>query len=168
MFKGLKFALLSCLFLLPVFLKAHADELRIGYVNIERIMRETPAAIAVGKKMEQEFEGRKQELQRTAEDIKSRQAAFSDKGLSLSDSQRRTKQDELAELTMRFQRSQKAFQEDIKVRQNEEKSAFAQKANKAIVQIAEAERLDIVFQEAIVVGKKVDLTDKVIKRLSEN
>jgi len=44
MLKAIKLALLSCLIVAPIFLKANADELKIGYVNMERVMRDAPVA----------------------------------------------------------------------------------------------------------------------------
>jgi outer membrane protein len=101
-----------------------------------------------------------------ADDIKSQQSTLSEKGKSLSDSERRAKEADLAESSVRFQRKQKELQEEVRTRQNEETSAILQKANKAIVQIAESEHLDIVMQEAIVVSKRVDITEKVINKLT--
>jgi len=161
-----KLALIAGLIVVPFSLDVNADELKIGYVNIERIFREAPAAIKGGKTLNQEFETRKQELQRIADDIKSQQSALTDKGRSLSDSERRAKEADLAESSVRFQRKQKELQEEIRTRQNEETSAILQKANKAIIQIAESEHLDIVMQEAIVVSNRVDITEKVINKLN--
>ena len=166
MLKGSKLALVACLIAVPFSLDVNADELKIGYVNIERIFREAPAAIKGGKKLNQDIETRKQELQRMADDIKSQQSALSEKGKSLPDSERRAKEADMAESSVRFQRRQKELQEEIKVRQNEETSALLQKANKAIIQIAESENLDIVLQEAIAVSGRVDITEKVIKKLT--
>jgi outer membrane protein len=164
--KGSKLALIACLIAVPFSLDVNAEEVKIGYVNIERIFREAPAAIRGGKKLNQDFETRKQELQRMADDIKSQQSALSEKGKSLPDSERRAKEADMAESSVRFQRRQKELQEEIKVRQNEETSALLQKANKAIIQIAESENLDIVLQEAIAVSGRVDITEKVIKKLT--
>ena len=166
MLKGSKLALIACLIAVPFSLDVNAEEVKIGYINIERIFREAPAAIRGGKKLNQDFETRKQELQRMADDIKSQQSALSEKGKSLPDSERRVKEADMAEASVRFQRRQKELQEEIKVRQNEETSALLQKANKAIVQIAESENLDIVLQEAIAVSGRVDITEKVIKKLT--
>ena len=166
MLKGSKLALIACLIAVPFSLGINAEEVKIGYVNIERIFREAPAAIRGGKKLNQDIETRKQELQRMADDIKSQQSALSEKGTSLPDSERRAKEADMAESSVRFQRRQKELQEEIKVRQNEETSALLQKANKAIIQIAESENLDIVMQEAIVVSNRVDITEKVIKKLA--
>ena len=166
MLKVSKLALVACLTVVPFSLDVNAEELKIGYVNIERIFREAPAAIRGGKKLNQDIETRKQELQRMADDIKSQQSALSEKGKSLPDSERRAKEADMAESSVRFQRRQKELQEEIKVRQNEETSALLQKANKAIIQIAESEQLDIVLQDAIAVSGRVDITEKVIKKLT--
>lgn len=166
MLKGSKLALIACLIAVPFSLDVNAEEVKIGYVNIERIFREAPAAIRGGKKLNQDIEMRKQELQRMADDIKSQQSALSEKGKSLPDSERLAKEADMAESSVRFQRRQKELQEEIKVRQNEETSALLQKANKAIIQIAESENLDIVLQDAIAVSGRVDITEKVIKKLT--
>lgn len=166
MLKGFKLALLSCLVAVPVFHQANADELKIGYVNIERVFREAPAAINASKKMAQEFDGRRQELLRAEDDLRLRQAALSEKGMGLSDSQRRAKEAELTEMSVSLQRKQQVFQEDVKIRQREESSAIVEKANKVILEMAESEHWDLILQEAITVSKRIDITDIVIKKLS--
>jgi outer membrane protein len=166
MFKGFRLALLSCLVVLPLFIKANAGDLRIGFVNLERVFREAPAAIKASKKMQDEFEGRRQELLRMESDLKVRQAALTEKGSSLPDNLRRARESELNELSINLQRREEAFQEDLKVRQNEETSAILEKANKAIVEIATAENWDLILQEAVSVSDRVDITDKVIKNLT--
>jgi outer membrane protein len=166
MLKGLRLALLSCLILLPVHLKANADELKIGYVNLERVFREAPAAIKASKKMQEEFEARRQEILRIESDIKSRQSALSETGASLSDSQRRAKDAELTEMSVNLQRRQQVFQEDLKIRQNEETSAILEKANKAIFEMAKSEHWDLILQDAVSVSDRVDVTDKVIKKMT--
>lgn len=166
MLKGLRLALLSCLIVVPFFAKANADELKIAYVNMERVFKEAPASLKAGKKMEQEFDKRRQELQRIADDMKSRQATLSEKGSSLSVSERQAKEAEIAEISVRFERRQREFQEDIKILRDEQLSAILEKANKAIIQIAESEHLDMVLQEAIAVSNRVDITDKLIKKLT--
>lgn len=165
MLKKLTAALLFCL-ASPLFQNAHADELKVGYVNIERVIREAPIAIMASKKMEQEFESRRLELQRFANDLNSRQSALADKRSTLSESQRRQKESELVELSTSFQRRQQNLQEDIATWQNEATSAILEKANKATSEIAESEHLDIILQEAVFVSNQLDITDKVIKKLS--
>ncbi len=166
MLKGFRLALLSVLVVLPICQKACADELKIGYVNLERVFREAPAAIKASKKMQAEFEVRRQELLRMESDLKARQAALVENGASLSDSQRRAREAELAEISVGFKRKQQAFQEDLKLRQNEETSAVLEKANKAIFDLAKSEHWDLILQEAVSVSSRIDVTDKVIKKMT--
>jgi len=158
--------LLSCLIVLPIFVEATAEELTIGFVNMERVIREAPVAVKASKKVEQEFEGRRRELQQIAADIKARQAALTQKGSALSDSQRQLKEAELSEITVRSQRKQQELQEDINVRQNEEMSSFLQKANSVVAQIAEEEHFGMILNQAVTYSRRVDITEKVIKKLA--
>ena len=166
MLKGLRLTLICCLAMAPIFQKANADELKIGYVNLERVFREAPAAIKASKKMQEEFEERRRELLRIEDDIKARQAALSDKGVALSDSLRRAKEAELTEMSVSLQRREQLFQVDLKIRQNEETSAILEKANKAIFEMAKSENWDLILQDAVAVSGRVDVTDKVIKKLT--
>jgi len=165
MFKGFRLALLSCLIVIPIFQKANADELKVGYVNLERVFREAPAAIKASKKMQDEFEGRRQELLRIEDEIRSRQAALTEKRGTFSDGQLRAKEAELTEMSVSLQRRQEVFQEDLKIRQNDETSAFLEKANKAVVEIAKSEHWDLILQDAVSVSDRIDVTDKVIKKM---
>ena len=166
MFKGSRLALLSCLIAFFIFPEANADDLKIGYVNLERVFREAPAAIKASKKMQEEFEGRRQELLRIEDDLKSRQVALAEKRASFSDSQLRAREVELNELSVALQRRQQTFQEDLKLRQNGETSAFLEKANLAVIEIAKAERWDLILQDAVSVSGRIDVTDKVIKKMT--
>jgi outer membrane protein len=166
MLKGLKLAVLSCLILAPIFPAAHADELKIGYVNLERVFREAPSAIKASKKMQEEFDGRRQELLRIEEDVKARQATLIEKGPSLPDSLRRAKEKELTDLSVSLQRREQEFQEELKIRQNEATSAILDKANQAVMEIAKSEHWDLILQDAVSVSDRVDLTEKVIKKMT--
>jgi len=86
---------------------------------------------------------------------------------SLSQSARAAKERELGELQRDYQRKGEQFQEDLNVRQNEENAALIERANNAIRQIATSENYDVILQDAVAVGDRIDITDKVIKALSD-
>lgn len=150
---------LSCL--APV---AVADEVKIGFVNIQRIVRDAPAAIKAARKLDQEFARRDAELRTMGQDIQNRQEAL--RG-NESASDRANKERELNELMRDYKRRVEKFQEDLNVRQNEENEALVERTNKAIRQIAESEHFDVILQDAVAVADRIDITDKVIKALSD-
>ena len=151
---------------LPV-AQAVAADMKIGYVNTQRIFRDAPAAQKAAKKIESEFSRRDQDLQRMAKQLQSLQEGLNKNGMTMSESDRRNKERELNDLSRDFQRKQREFREDLNLRQNEENAAIIEKANKAIKQIAESEKFDLIVQDVVWVSPKLDITDKVIKSLSE-
>lgn len=147
-------------------LSAMAQELKIGYVSTERIFREAAPAKAATSKLEQEFLKRDKDLQDLAAKLKQAAEKLDKDGPVLSESERTKRQRELAEMDKDFQRRQREFREDLNQRRNEELAVVLEKANKVIKQLAESEKYDIVFQEAVYFSPRVDITDKVLKALN--
>jgi outer membrane protein len=144
-----------------------AAELKVGYVNTQRIFRDAPAAQKAGKKLEGEFAKRDQDLQRMAKQLQGLQENLEKNSVTMAETERRAKEKEFAELSREFQRRQREFREDLNLRQNEENAAVIEKANKAIKQIAEAEKFDLILQDVVWVSPKLDITDRVIKALAD-
>ena len=138
---------------------------KFGFVNTERIMRDSAPAQRAQKKIEGEFVKRDQELTRLAEQLKRMQEDLEKNAVTMAEGQRRAKERELTELDRDFQRKRREFQEDLNQRRNEELAQVLEQANRAIRQIAEQEKYDIIFQDAVYANPRIDLTDKVIKAL---
>jgi outer membrane protein len=85
---------------------------------------------------------------------------------TLSEAQRSSRQKALLEQDRDFQRKRREFQEDLNARKNEELQAVLERANRVVKQVAEAEKYDLVLQEAVYINPKHDITDKVIKALN--
>ena len=145
----------------------HANELKVGYVNTQRIFRDAPAAQKAAKKLEGEFAKRDQDLQRMAKQLQGLQENLERNSVTMPESERRSKEKEFADLSREFQRKQREFREDLNLRQNEENAAVIEKANKAIKQIAESEKFDLILQDVVWVSPRLDITDRVIKALAE-
>jgi len=163
-----KFVILafSGLFALTAF-NASAAETKIGFVNTEKIFRDAAPAVRAQKKIEKEFEKRDQEMQRLAKQLQTMQEALEKNSVTMSESDKRNKEREFNDLNRDFQRKQREFREDLNQRRNEELAAVLERANKAIKAIAEAEKYDVILQEAVYAAPRVDITDKVIKALAD-
>ncbi|MDR2111947.1 MAG: OmpH family outer membrane protein, partial [Candidatus Accumulibacter sp.] len=134
-----KFATMLAILLmvLPASYVAAEGSVKIGYVNTQRIFRDAPVAVKAAQKIEAEFSRRDQDLQSMAKQLEGMQSALEKDAVTMSDSDRRAREKELNELSREFQRKQREFREDLNLRQNEENAAIIEKANKAIIQIAE-------------------------------
>lgn len=146
---------------------AGAAELKIGFVDVERISRESAPAERSSKQLEKEFAPRQQELQRREAQLKDLKGQLDREAVTLSESDRRAKEQELARGTVEFQRMQREFREDLTIRRNQEIQGLMERANRVIRKIAEAEKFDIVVQDAVYRDPRIDITDRVLKALAE-
>ncbi len=145
---------------------ALAGDFRVGVVDTERVLRESAPAMKAEKKIEKEFSVRDQEIKKLMKQAKELQALLEKDSGSLSDADHRNKERELTGMNVNLQRMQREFREDLNLRKNEELAVVLERANKAIQTIAEAEKYDLVLQEAVYRNPKIDITDKVIKYLA--
>jgi outer membrane protein len=65
-----------------------------------------------------------------------------------------------------LQRKRREFQEDLTTQRNVALQEVLERANKVVKQVADAEKYDLILQEAVYVNPKHDITDKVIKALN--
>ncbi len=147
-------------------LSAQAQELKIGYVNSDRVLRDAVPAKAAQTKLEAEFSKRDKELNDLAARLKGAADKLEKDAPTMTEADRGRRQRELVEQDREVQRKRREFQEDLNQRKNEELSSVVERANKVIKQIFETEKYDIILQEAVFAGPKVDITDKVIKALN--
>jgi outer membrane protein len=143
-----------------------AQELKIGYVNSERVMREANLAKVAQAKLEAEFSKREKELK----DLETKLRGAADKlekdAPTLSENERGRRQRDLVEADRDLQRKRREWQEDLAQRKNEELSVLVERANKVIKQIFDAEKYDLIVQDALHASARVDITKKVIDALN--
>jgi outer membrane protein len=147
---------------------AQAADYRIGFVNTERLFRDAAPAKRAQQKLEREFAARDAEIQKLAKQVRDLQALLEKDGITMAEAERRNRERDLANLSRDLQRSQREFREDLNLRRNEELASVQERANKVILQIAEAEKFDLIIQDPVVYASpKIDITDKVIKALAD-
>ena len=143
-----------------------AEDFRVGFINTDRIFREANTAKVAQTKLEQEFSKREKELMDLGNSLKTNSEKLERDLPTLSETQRTTKQRQLADQDREFQRKRREFQEDLNARKNEELQMVLEKANKVVKQVAEAEKYDLILQEAVYINPKHDITEKVIKAIN--
>jgi outer membrane protein len=145
-----------------------AQELKIGVVNTERILRDSAPAKASQQKLENEFAKRQKEIEDLAARLKMQSERYEKEASVMSESERTRRQRELSDLDRDVQRRQREFREDLNQRRSEEYAALIERANRVIKQMAETEKIDLILQDAVHVSSRIDITDKVIRALNNN
>lgn len=149
-------------------LSAQSTELKVGYVQVDKILQEAPQTAESGKKLEKEFSPRSQELERMAKQIRELEAALSKDGMTITETERRSKERDVQNIKTEFQRKQRELREDINLRKNEELGSLQDRINKAVQTVAKADNYDLVMYSGVAyAADKIDITDKVLKLLGK-
>ena len=147
---------------------AAAADLKVGFLNTERVLRESAPAVRAQQKLKREFEKREADLDRTNRQLRDLQTTLERDSPTMSETDRQNKGRELAIMKREFERSERAFREDVNQRKNEELASLQERANKIIQQIADVEKFDLILQEPVVwASPRIDLTDRIIKALAD-
>lgn len=143
----------------------YAAELKIGFVNTERVFRDSALSQKAQKKLEKEFASREQDIQKQLKQAREIQAFLEKEALTMPDLERAKKEREIANLNRDIQRAQRELREDLNQRKNEEFAGIHEKARAVILDIAKKESFDLIVENAVYAGPRVDITDKVLKAL---
>ena len=146
---------------------AQGSEVKIGFINSERLFREAAPAKRAQQKLEKEFAGRDAEIQKLSKQIRDLQSVLEKDSVTMPEAERRDKERDLANKNRDLQRMQREFREDLNLRRNEELSAVQERANKVIQQIAADEKFDVIMQDVVYASPRIDITDRVIKALAD-
>lgn len=169
--KAFCYKLFGVLPVLGLFLSANlsaADSIKIGYVNAVKVIEQAPQGEAALKKLEAEFGPRDKKLVSMQKNIKQREDELEKNALIMKDAERREKEREILVLKRDLRRATQEFREDYNLRRNEELATLQKIVKKAIVEIAKQEKYDLVVHEGtIYASSTIDITDKVLKRLSK-
>ena len=165
--KTTKLGLALLMSLLVPFSANAQQDLKIGFVSLYKILKDSTPAKAATARLEQEFSKREKDLQELSVKLKSSAEKLDKDAPVISDAERSKRQRELGEMDKDFQRRQREFREDLNQRRNEEMAAVLDRASKVVKQMAEAEKYDLVLQEAVYVGPRIDITEKVLKALNK-
>ncbi len=147
---------------------AFAQDLKIGYVNVVKVIEQAPQGDAALKKLESEFSPRDRELRGMRDEIKKIEEELEKNALVMKESDRADKERELRDLKRELKRATQEFREDLNIRRNEELSGLQKVVYKAIVDIAKSEKFDLIIHEgAVFASDRIDITQKILDKLSE-
>ncbi len=163
----MKFKSLAFVTLFLVNVSAYAD-LKVGFVQVDKILQEAPQTIESNKKLEKEFSSRTDKLKADVKTLKDKEAAFSKDALTMKESERDAKEKSLSQLRVDVQRKERELREDINIRRNEELGGLQEQINKAVTSVAKAESFDLVLYNGVAyASEKIDITDKILKSLGK-
>ena len=156
---------LSIFLLLPFTIHA---EIKIGYVVVEKVLKDAPQTASSNKKLEKEFKSRTDDLQKKGKAIQAQEKDYKKNSLTMSDSDKQKAQKKIQNAKIDIQRIERELREDIDIRRREEIGKLQQQINKSIEELAEKEKYDLILYQGVAYASKgIDITDDLIKTLGK-
>ena len=157
---------LTFLILFFLALSTNAEELKIGIVDVNKILKEAPQTITANKKLEKEFSSRTEKLKAKIATLQADEKKYQKESLTMSDDQREKAEKNIQQSRIDIQRNERELREDMDLRRREEIGDLQDKINITIDKIAADEKYDLILYNGIAfASKKVDITEQIIKAL---
>ena len=147
---------------------ATAADLKIGVVNMERILRESKTAIEASDRLNAEGQRRQEEIEGISRRFKARLERFEKDASSMTESERVQERRSLAEMERDVTRRSREAREEFNQRRNEEVLLLQNRAGRVVQELAKKEQFDLVLYEFFYASDRVDLTSRVIEALDRD
>jgi len=154
--------------ILPLSVSAEMKIFKIGYVVVEKILKEAPQTAASNKKLEKEFKSRTDGLQKKVKAIQKQEKEFNKNSVTMATADRQKAQKKIQNSKIEIQRIERELREDIDIRRREEIGKLQQKINEAIEEMAKNDKYDLILYQGVAyASKEIDITDKLIEVLAK-
>ncbi len=166
MASGMRFLALLSLMLLC---SAAQAELKIGFVNAAKVLDKAPQAEQARERLEKEFAPRDKGLVDAQRALRRLEQQLAKEGTAMEEGERRNLERDIITQKRELKRSQDEFREDFNIRRNEELGKLQRQVYQAIVELAKQDGFDLIVNDGAVIfaSEQVDITDRVLSRLTE-
>ncbi len=142
-------------------------QVKVGFVNISKVLDKAPQAESARERIEKEFAPRDRQLLEQQKEIRAMEDKLVKNGAVMSATERQRQESEIRSLKREIRRLQDEFREDLNLRRSQELSKLQRKVTEVIQELAKAESYDLVVTDGVIyAGERVDITDKVIGQLT--
>ncbi len=142
-----------------------AKALKIGFVNVQRLLIESPQANAANRALESEFAPRQRDLQAKQKTFKERADKFQKDGAVMGADERRNTENELRKDERDLARQIEELREDLNNRKNEELGKLRINVLREIEGFAKQGGYDLIVSDGLYVSQTLDVTAQVLQAL---
>ena len=143
-----------------------AAELKLGFVNVAKVMEAMPQARDAQERMEREFAPRDQQLLEAQRAARAKEDDLIQNGATMGALERQQAEREVRQLKRDQERMQDEFRDDLNLRRSEELSKLQRRVSEVIAALAKAQKFDLVLTNGVVfASERVDITSVVLEQL---
>lgn len=145
-----------------------AQNAKVGFVDVGRLLEDSPQAVAARQKLQNEFAPRNEELEKLHKEVSDLAQKLTNESDVMSEEQRLEQEREVQRRRRDFERKRDEVREDLAIRRNEELGKLQEEVNAVVAEIASEEGFDLILTQAVSLyaSKRIDITDRVLKKMS--
>jgi outer membrane protein len=143
-------------------------ELKIGFVNVAKVLETVPQASEAKKRLEDEFSPRDKDLASQIKAIKQLEESLAKDQSIMSDAKKQTLEKDIISKRREAKRAQQEFGEDFSLRRNQELGKLQKRIIEAIKEIAKEDNYDLLLTDGVIhANPEIDVTARVQEKLSK-
>jgi outer membrane protein len=139
--------------------------LKIGVINVGRLLEQSPQTETVTKKLQDEFAPRQRDITAMRQRLQTQQETFQRDAPVMGEDERLSLERQIRDAQRELQRNENEYLEDLNIRRNEEVGKLQREVLARVQDYARAQQYDLVIADAIYVSTAVDITEKVLAAL---
>ena len=145
-----------------------AQDVKVGFVNVAKVLDESPQAAQARERIEKEFAPRDRALLAQQKELRALEDQLVRDGGVMTEDQRVKLEQDIRSRRREMRRTQEEFREELNLRRNQELSKLQRRVIEVIQELAKVESYDLVVTDGVVyASERVDITAKVVGRLKE-
>ncbi len=162
-------ALLAALLgLLSSALLAQTPAMRIGYVDMKRLLDNAPQVVAGRKKLEQEFAPRDDALKAEEAELQTLRARYQREQANLAAGDGENLRRQIDAQDRSIKRKRESLRGELKSRSDQELDRSWREINNAVVEFAREQNIDLIVPSPVIYASaRIDVTDQVLERLKQ-
>ena len=147
---------------------AFAQSAKVGFVDVGRILEDSPQATAARQELQNEFAPRNKQLEELQKEITELEKQLTTDGDVMSEERRVELERNIQRRKRSFARAREEAREDFAIRRNEELSNLQEEVNTVVENIAKEDGYDLILTQAVALyaSSRIDITERVLKKLS--
>ncbi len=147
---------------------ALGQDLKVGYMDTSRVLKEAPQSELARKTLKEEFNPRDQKIVKMQKDLKKLTDKQERDSKVMSKAENIKLERKIVSLKRDIKRAKEEFNEDFNLRRNEELAKLHKLINKTTVNVAKDLKYDIILSDNVLYNsKRVDITDMILKELQK-
>lgn len=145
-----------------------AEGMRIGVVNVARLLEQAPQAQAAMNALQEEFAPRQREIVAIQRSLQEKQQTYDRDGQVMGEQERLSLEREIRDQQRDLEREQNDYLEDLNIRRNEELGKLQRSLLQQVQEHARNAGYDLVVADVLYYSSAIDITDEVLRGLEES